>query len=157
MMKFHALTLAAFAAVAAFAVAAPIASAAHNGNNFAELTGTAADPDASGKAVLNHSAGGGDFVASITVANLVPGATYSYLVWRTATDNSTALLCTSEANGQGMFTCQAQHFLLGGFRQAVVRDAAGNVVALGTFERRGNCRDPDQMTTQCEAPGRIDP
>jgi hypothetical protein len=142
---------------AALAATAPTASAAHNGNNFAELTGTTADPDASGKAILNHSAGGGDFVGSITVANLVPGATYSYLVWRTPVDNSTALLCTGEANGQGMFTCQAQHFLLGGFRQAVVRDAAGVVVALGTFERRGNCRDPLQMTTQCEAPGRIDP
>ena len=154
MIKFHALLLMTCAALFA---TAPTASAAHNGNNFAELTGTAADPDASGKAVLNYSEGGGDFVTTITVADLVPGATYDYLVWRIPTDGSTALLCTGEADDQGTFTCQAQHFVLGGFRQAVVRDAAGTVVALGTFLRRGNCRDPDQMTTQCEAPGRIDP
>lgn len=153
MIRSNALVVAAFAALA---VAAPAALAAHNSNGFAEVVGTA-DPDATGKAIVNYSPGGGDFTGTITVANLVPGATYSYLVWRTAVDGSTALLCTGEANSQGLFTCQAQHFVLGGYRQAVVRDAAGVVVAVGTFERRGTCRDPEQQTTQCEAPGRIDP
>jgi hypothetical protein len=144
------------AASAALVVAAPNAVASHNSNGFAELVGTA-DPDATGKAIINYSEGGGDFTAAISAANLVPGATYSYLVWRTPIDGSTALLCTGEANSQGLFTCQAQHFLLGGYRQAVVRDAAGVVVAVGTFERRGTCRDADQSMTQCEAPGRINP
>jgi hypothetical protein len=144
------------AAFAALTIAAPNAVASHNSNGFAELVGTA-DPDATGTAIVNYSEGGGDFTGTITAANLVPGATYSYSVWRTPFDGSTVLLCTAEANSQGLFTCQAQHFVLGGYRQAVVRDAAGVVVALGTFERRGTCRDADQSMTQCEAPGRIDP
>lgn len=153
MTRFNAVLVAAFAALV---VAAPNAVASHHSNNYAEVVGTA-DPDATGKAIVNYSEGGGDYTGSITVANLVPGATYSYSVWRTAVDNSTVLLCTGEANSRGMFTCQAQHFVLGGFGQAVVRDAAGVVVAVGTFERRGTCRDPEQSMTQCEAPGRIDP
>lgn len=75
---------------------------------------------------------------------------------RTAAEPAT-VICTDEANSQGMFTCRAPHFVLGGFRQAAVRDASGVVVAVGTFARRGTCRYPDQMTTQCEAPGRISP
>ena len=40
-----------------------------------------------------------------------------------------------------------------GFTMAVVRNAAGVAVVTGTFERRGNCRDPDQAMSQCTAPG----
>jgi len=146
MTKFIALLIAAFAA---FAVAAPTAIAAHNGNNSAELTGTG-DPDASGKAIVNYSEGRGDFNGTITVRNLNPGETYSFFVRRGAAEQ---LICSDEANRQGTFTCQAQHLRLNGFTMAVVRNAAGVEVAKGTFERRGNCRDPDQAGSLCTAPG----
>src|SRR5688572_17206375 len=83
------------AAFAALVVAAPNAVASHNSNGFAELVGTG-DPDATGTAIINYSEGGGDFTGTISAANLVPGATYSYLVWRTPLDGSTVLLCTGE-------------------------------------------------------------
>jgi hypothetical protein len=140
MIKFNALLIAAFAALA---VGAPIANAAHNGNNFAE-------PDASGKAIVNYSEGRGDFNGTITVRNLDPNATYSFFVRRMGVEQ---LVCTDAANSQGTFTCQAQHLKLNGFAMAVVRSSAGIEVASGTFERRGNCRDPQQAMSQCTAPG----
>lgn len=151
MTRFNALLLAAFVA---FAVAAPTALAAHNGNNAAELSGTG-DPDATGKAIVNYSEGSGDFNGTITVQNLEPGATYSFFARFQAPGFpiEDTLICSGEADLQGTFTCQAQHFTLGRFGMAVVLDAAGDVVAAGTFERRGNCRDPEQFMTQCEAPG----
>ena len=146
-MRFRTLLITAFAV---FAVAVPTALAAHNGNNSAQLTGTAADPDATGKAIVNYSEGRGDFNGTITVRNLVPGATYSFFVRRGATET---LVCSGEANSQGTFTCQAQHLRLPGFTHAVVRNAAGVEVASGVFERRGNCRDPEQGGSLCTAPG----
>jgi len=147
MTRFTALLIAAFAA---FAVAAPTAIAAHNGNNSAELSGTG-DPDASGKAIVNYSEGRGKFNGTITVQNLNPGETYRFFVQRGAL--APQLICSDEANSQGTFTCQAQLLTLNGFNMAVVRNAAGVEVAKGTFERRGNCRDPDQAMSQCTAPG----
>lgn len=146
MKRFRALLITAFAV---FAVAVPTALAAHNGNNFAQLTGTG-DPDATGKAVVNYSEGRGDFNGAITVMNLNPGETYRFFVRRGVVET---LVCSGEANSQGTFTCQAQHLLLPGFTQAVVRNAAGAEVASGVFERRGNCRDPEQGGSLCNAPG----
>lgn len=146
MTRFRTLLITAFAV---FAVAVPTALAAHNGNNSAQLTGTG-DPDATGKAIVNYSEGRGDFNGSITVQNLNPGETYRFFVRRGATET---LVCSGEANSQGTFTCQAQHLTLGGFTMAVVRNAAGMEVASGTFERRGNCRDPQQAGSLCDAPG----
>ena len=126
------------------------ASAAHNGNNRAEITGSA-DADATGQAIVNYSEGRGDFNANITVSNLTPGATYSFFV-RSAAGVET-LICTGVADSQGVFTCNAQHLTLGGFGRAVVRDSAGVMVASGAFDRRGNCRDPEQAGSLCEASG----
>lgn len=146
-MRFRTLLITAFAV---FAVAVPTALAAHNGNNSAQLTGTG-DPDATGNAILNYSEGRGDFNGTTTVRNLVAGATYSFFVRRP--NGAEVLVCSGEANSQGTFTCQAQHLTLPGFTKAVVRNAAGVEVALGTFERRGNCRDPEQAGSLCAAPG----
>jgi len=123
--KFPALLLATSAVFAATVQGAP---AAHNSNNFAELTGTVAEPDATGKAIVNYSEGGGDFIGTVVVHNLVPGATYEYFLRRMAPETGT-LVCAGEANSEGLLTCQAQHFVLAGFRQGAVRDAAGVVVA----------------------------
>jgi len=50
-----------------------------------------------------------------------------------------------------VFTCNAQKLALPGFAQAVVRDSAGMEDASGVFARRGNCRDPEQAGSLCEA------
>lgn len=126
-----------------------MASAAHNGNNSAVITGTG-DPDATGKAIVNYREGTGTFNGTITVDNLTPGETYSFFV-RGATGET--LICTDTADAEGTFTCSEQNLTLPGFGMAVVRDSAGVEVATGTFERRGNCRDPQQGGTQCAAPG----
>jgi len=149
MTKFRTLLITTFAV---FAIAVPTALAAHNGNNAAQLTGTAAEPDATGKAIVNYSEGRGDFNGTITVRNLVPGATYRFFVRRGGTGMET-LVCSGEANSQGTFICQEQHLLLPGFTMAVVRDSNNTEVAIGTFDRRGNCRDPEQGGSLCKAPG----
>jgi len=137
------------AALALLAIGATTASAAHNGNNKAAITGTG-DPDASGQAIVNYSEGRGDFNGTITVRNLNPGETYRFFV-RGATGET--LICSGVANTQGVFRCSEQHLVLPGFTTAVVRDSAGAEVATGIFDRRGNCRDPQQAGSQCMAPG----
>lgn len=123
------------------------ATAAHNGNNKADIVGTG-DPDAAGRAIVNYREGTSTFNGSITVRNLEPGEVYTFLV-RGATGEEA--ICSAEASDQGVFTCSAQDLTLNGFGTAVVRDSAGTEVASGDFERRGNCRDRDQAGSQCEA------
>ena len=128
-----------------------LVSAAHNGNNKAQLTGTG-DPDAQGQAVVNYREGTGTFNGNITVQNLEPGETYTFLV-RGATGET--VICSADANSAGTFSCSAQDLTLPGFGTAVVRDSAGTEVASGIFARRGNCRDADQAGSQCQAPGAV--
>lgn len=140
------------AALALLAFGATPAMAAHNGNNKGELTGVA-DPDATGSAIVNYSEGRGTFNGTITVQNLEPGETYSFFVRGAGAGATGVLICSGEASAQGVFNCQDQNRPLPGFTQAVVRDSAGLEVASGTFARRGNCRDPEQVGSQCDAPG----
>lgn len=129
------------------ALFAGTALGAHNGNNRAELTGTG-DPDATGVAIVNYSEGKGTFNGNVTVSNLTPGETYTFLV-RGATGERT--ICSGTADAAGTFSCSAQGLTLPGFGTAVIRDASGAEVATGVFQRRGNCRDADQAGSQCEA------
>ncbi len=122
---------------------------AHNGNNRAELTGTG-DPNATGVAIVNYSEGKGTFNGNITVSNLTAGAAYTFLV-RSPNGVTEQVICSGTADADGTFTCSAQGLPLNGFAKAVVRDSNGTEVAVGTFERRGNCRDPLQAGSQCEA------
>ncbi|HEV2528754.1 MAG TPA: hypothetical protein VGT61_09935 [Thermomicrobiales bacterium] len=129
-------------------------SAAHNGNNKASLTGTGGEADASGQSIVNYREGTGTFNGKVSVTGLVPGATYTFLVRAPATaGGGETRVCSGEANAQGTFSCAAQDIALPGFVAAVVRDATGTEVATGTYERRGNCRDPQQAGSQCNAPG----
>lgn len=123
------------------------ASAAHNGNNKANVTG---DGGIYGDAVVNHSAGTGTFSGGITVYHLEPGETYTFSV---RTPGAETVICSGEANGGGTFTCSAQGLALPGFSVAVVRDGDGEEIASGVFSRGGNCRDPRQVGSQCAAPG----
>ncbi len=126
------------------------ASASHNGNNQAEIFGTG-DPDASGHVLVNYSDGSGEFNATVVVSNLEPGGTYEFSALR---EGTYFVMCAGTANSQGHLTCSAQHIVLPGFAIGVVRDSTGTQVAMtGTFDRRGNCREPAQERTLCEAPG----
>ncbi len=62
-------------------------------------------------------------------------------------------VCTFDTT-TGRDGCSATDLGLPGFASARIVDGDGTVVASGTFERRGNCRDADQGGSQCEAPGR---
>ncbi len=140
----------AIAAVALLGIASP-ASAAHFGNNKAALVGDGV----TGTAIVNYSEGTGTFNGSARVSGLEEG-TYTFQV--VSPDGQTATpICTFTADGNGTDGCSATGLTLGGFATAEIADANGEVVADGTFERRGNCRDADQAGSQCkanDAPGR---
>ena len=125
------------------------ASAAHFGNSKANLVGTG-DPDTGGQAIVNYSKGTGSFNGRVSVKNLTPGETDRFLV-RSTTEEQ--LICEGTASDRGTFMCDAQGLMLRTFAVAVVRDSAGAEVASSPFERRGNCRVPDQALSQCDAPG----
>lgn len=126
------------------------ASAAHFGNNKATLVGMGTEADASGQAIVNYSKGTQTFNGRISVTNLVPGETYRFLVRSAAGEQ---LICEGVATDRGTFMCNAQGLTLETFAVAVVRDSAGMEVASAPFDRRGNCRVPNQALSQCDAPG----
>lgn len=149
-MKRSIITLA-VAAVALLGIASP-ASAAHFGNNKAALVGDGV----TGTAIVNYSEGTGTFNGSARVSGLEEG-TYTFQV--VSPNGMTATpICTFTADGNGTDGCSANGLTLGGFATAeIVDDTNNTVVASGTFERRGNCRDADQAGSQCkanDAPGR---
>jgi hypothetical protein len=140
-------TVVAVSGVAMLGLAAMPAQAAHEGNNRAELSGSAA-----GTALVNYAKGNGSWTAGARVAGLAPG-TYTFTV--TSPNGMTVMpVCTFEADGRGTDGCSARLEVLGGFATAEIRDAGGTVVSSGRFDRRGNCREADQAGSQCEAPGR---
>lgn len=124
-------------------------SAAHNGNNKANLS--AMGDDATGKAIVNYSEGKGTFNGAITVRNLEPNTDYTFVVRLMDDEASDQVICSGTSNSKGLFRCNAQDLTLAGFSQAVVEDDTGNDVASGDFARRGNCRDPQQGGSQCES------
>jgi hypothetical protein len=144
----------AIAAVALLGIASP-ASAAHFGNNKAELTGTAPDSAITGTATVNYSEGRGTFNGTTRVSGLEPNTEYTFRV-NGAPDGQKICTFTTDANGAG--GCSEQGLMLDGFGKAqIVNETTNVVVASGDFARRGNCRDRDQAGSQCEAndaPGR---
>ena len=138
----------ALAAIALLGIASP-ASAAHNSNNKAELTGTT-DPDITGVAIVNYQEGRGTFNGSTRVDGLEPGEDYTF---RVTGPGGLQTICTFTANASGSGGCSEQGLKLGGFTTAQIVDKNGTVVASGTFARRGTCRDPQQGGELCEAPG----
>jgi hypothetical protein len=134
--------------VGVVALAAP-AFAAHNGNNYAELTGVQGTDVITGTAVINYSEGQGTFNSTLNASGLDAGD-YRFTVNGPA---GVQEICTFTVSGGGRQGCSAQDQALGGFGSAQIREAgSGAIVASGTFERRGNCRDPQQGGSQCESP-----
>ncbi len=141
--------LVALLSLAALAVTGT-ALAAHNGNNKAELSGAGG---VTGTAVVNYAEGQGAFNGTITVSGLTPDTSYSFYVSGAGAGAAGRLICSGTSSSSGTFTCSEQKLVLPGFTTAQVRTSDGAVVASGTFERRGNCRDPEQAGSQCKAPG----
>lgn len=138
--------LVALLSLAALAVTGT-ALAAHNGNNKAELSGVG-----TGTAVVNYSEGQGTFNGTVTVSGLAANTDYSFFVTGAAAGATGLLICSGTSDSSGTFTCSEQKLGLPGFTTAQVRTTiGGTVVASGTFERRGNCRDPEQAGSQCQA------
>ncbi len=139
------------AAFAALLVLAGAALAAHNGNNRAELAGAGG---ITGVAIVNYSEGQGDFNGNVSASGLMPNTSYSFYVAGAGAGTAGVLICSGTSDAAGVFTCSAQHKPLPGFSRAEIRlGTTTTVVAMGTFERRGNCRDPEQGGSQCVAPG----
>lgn len=122
------------------AIAVGPAGAAHNGNNRADLTG-----HADGRAVVNYSAGQGTFNATVNVRGLDAG-NYAFAVSLNGANRTEVCEIADGATG-----CSAQGLALPGFNTAEIVAADGEVVASGVFDRGGNCRDPQQGGTLCEA------
>jgi hypothetical protein len=130
-------------AATALVLTALPAQAAHNGNNLASLSGDGV----SGTALLNYSEGTGTFSGTANVLGLVAGEEYRYVVNLNGANER--VVCTFVA-GPGSSGCSANGLALPGFNKAEIKHESGPV-ASGTFERRGNCRDPQQGGSQCEA------
>ncbi|MGI8875344.1 MAG: hypothetical protein ACR2KP_13690 [Egibacteraceae bacterium] len=122
------------------------AAAAHIGNNKADLTGPGG---VTGQSVANYSTGQDAVQAQARVRGLAPG---SYTLRLRHNDGRTFPVCTFSADGKGTDGCSGSIEGVG-FHHADVVDDDGVVVATGTYERRGNCREPQQGASQCEAPG----
>ena len=124
------------------------AFASHESNNYAKLTGAGG---VTGNAHVNYVKGTEGWSSTVSVFGLAAGD-YVFAVRRTAA-GAFQTVCAFTADGRGQDGCSDQDAVLVGFTQAViVLDANGNgiadsgetVVASGTFERRGVCREPDQ-------------
>lgn len=133
-MRLSRLTAAAGGAAALLLTALP-AQAAHESNNKADLSGAA-----SGTAVVNYIEGrdGQQWTATTRLQDLQAG-TYSFvLIAPNGTEGVT--VCTFSSDGAGSAGCSNSSFDTGGFAGAQIQDEDGDVVASGTFVRRGGRR-----------------
>ncbi len=133
-------------AVAMAALLAVPAAADHIGNNKAELTGAGG---VGGQSTANYATGADVIYAQARVDDLEPGD-YTFRVRHN--NGSTFTVCSFTADGSGSEGCAGSIDGVG-FHHADIVDAANSVVATGRYARRGNCREPQQGGSQCEAPG----
>lgn len=131
---------------------------AHESNNRATLSGDGV----TGTASVNYVAGTEGWQSTARVQGLAAGG-YTYAVNLNGT-NQTAI-CTFTSNGRGSAGCSADTDVPG-FNTAVILDADGDVVASGTFARRGGTRETGgkggrplstTLTGAAEVPGPGDP
>ncbi len=162
-----ALALAAFAALPALA--------AHESNNslsFAPVAGSPS-PNASGSGVINYVKGiSGEepdtvWNSSYAFTGLAPDTTYTVAVRGRFADLTVfSGICTFTTNGTGAGSCEntfvglrrlaIAQLRLGGESGTPVLQATRQAVVSGPGEivSRGGCREPDQMGSTCQAPGR---
>lgn len=124
---------------ALFALLLSPAFAAHEANNYALLGSD--DSAADGQALVNYVAGKDAWNGNIHVTGL-PEGIYFFAVRFNAgeTIGDPQDICHFEVGADGQGHCTARQFELGGFHEALVLDAEGNIVLSGFFERRGGKR-----------------
>ena len=124
---------------ALLALSALTASAAHESNNSASLSGD--DLFASGNVIVNYIAGKESWAASGSVKNLPEGMYMLVVRFNSGgTIGPFQTVCLLETNGRGDATCGNRMFDLGGFHEALVVDMDGNILLSGFFDRRGGNR-----------------
>lgn len=109
--------------------------AGHESNNLANLSG---EGGVSGTAIVNYVAGTEGWTSNVHVTGLEDGI-YTFAVRLNA--GPLQPICNFVVDGNGSSGCSDQDAVLLGFNQAVIVDQEGNVVASGTFKRRGGNRD----------------
>lgn len=116
--------------------------AAHESNNMAMIESD--DDSVEGHAIVNYVKGKESWTATVRVGDLAPG-----IYWFAVRFNNDMVIgepqpvCMIEANRKGNASCSNQMFDLGGFHEALILDADGNIVASGFFDRRGGKRVSD--------------
>ena len=162
-----------FAALCLGCLAALPALASHEGNNaltFAPVTGSAS-PEASGAGIVYYIKGRSTeepdtfWTSSFNFAGLAPHTTYTVVLFMAGVPHSGICTFTSNAIGHGGCTNRFEtldrfgsaQLRLGGEGGTPVlqatRHATGDV-GPGEIISRGNCREPDQLRSLCDAPGR---
>lgn len=109
--------------------------AAHESNNFAQLSGI---PGVSGHAIVNYVKGTEGWSSTVRVLGL-PDGLYTFAV-RLGDTGALQPVCSFEVEGQGSSGCSDQRAALMGFSQAVIVDFNNTVVVASVFERRGGNR-----------------
>lgn len=149
------------------------ALASHEGNNaltFAPVAGSAS-PGASGSGIVNYVKGRSNgepdtfWTSSFHFAGLAPNTTYTVVLFMAGVPRSGICTFTSNANGHG--GCTSTFMTLDRFGSAQLRlGGEGGTPVLqatrhstgdigpGEIVSRGDCREPDQLRSLCEAPGR---
>lgn len=149
------------------------ALASHEGNNaltFAPVAGSAS-PDGSGAGIVNYVKGRSTeepdtlWTSSFHFAGLAPDTTYTVVLFMAGVPRSGICTFTSNAIGQGGCTSKFEtldrfgsaQLRLGGEGGTPVlqatRHATGDI-GPGEIISHGNCREPDQLRSLCDAPGR---
>ncbi len=114
-------------------------SFAHESNNRAELSGMQNGNTIRGQAIINYVAGTDGWRSTVNLRGKLAAGTYTFFA--ISPDGLTAMpVCSFTLNGRGGRQGCSADTDLGGFATAEVRDAAGNVVASGLFDRRGGAR-----------------
>lgn len=108
---------------------------AHESNNKATLSGMV-----TGTAIVNYLAGTEGWRSSVNVRGDLANGTYGYYVAGGPSGDAGVLVCTFTVDGGGRQGCSADTDLPG-FTRAEIRDSDGNVIASGTFARRGGNRE----------------
>ena len=162
-----------FVAICLGSLAALPALASHEGNNeltFAPVVGSAS-PGASGAGIVNYVKGQSTeepdtvWTSSFHFAGLAPDTTYTVVLFMAGVPHSGICTFTSNVIGQG--GCSSKFETLDRFGSAqlrlggeggtpvlqATRHATGDI-GPGEIISRGDCREPDQLRSLCDAPGR---
>ncbi|CAN5647103.1 hypothetical protein BH23GEM5_BH23GEM5_13550 [soil metagenome] len=122
---------------------------AHESNNSADLSGMQGSTTITGKAIINYAKGAPkEWRSSVNVqGNLQPG-TYTFAVNLVIPTQGGVQpgqfqrICTFTVSGKGGRQGCSADTDLGGFSMVFILDSADNIVASGTFDRRGGMRFP---------------